>query len=195
MISYFFVKIMTTEELEEKLEAGVETQTLDFKRAIDWNVDCLAKDILALSNVQDGGYVIIGVDDGTFQRQGVSVQQKETYEIDIMKDQMAAFADPHVNFTVDFPQDRNGLIYVVIKVFPFEEIPVICRKNGRDAKAGVLYYRNKNRRVESAAISNSYDMRGVIELAAIKMMQRKVGVGFMIRGSVKQKMDEEIKGL
>ena len=186
---------MTTEELEEKLEAGVETQTLDFKRAIDWNADCLVKDILALSNVQDGGYVIIGVDDGTFQRQGVSVQQKETYKIDIMKDQMAAFADPHVNFTVDFPQDRNGLIYVVIKVFPFEEIPVICRKNGKDAKVGVLYYRNKNRRVESAAISNSYDMRGVIELAAIKMMQRKVEIGFIIKGSVKQKLDEELNGL
>ena len=121
---------MTTEELEEKLEAAVETPALDFKRAGDWSVDCLAKDILALSNMQYGGYIIIGVDDGTFQRKGISVQQRETYKIDVMRDQMTACADPHVNFTVDFPQDRNGLVYAVIKVFPFDEIPVICRKNG-----------------------------------------------------------------
>jgi predicted HTH transcriptional regulator len=186
---------MTTQELEEKLEGAAETQTIEFKGACDWNVISFAKDILALANVQDGGYIIIGVEDGTFKRQGISNHQKMTYNIDIMRDQMTSFADPHVNFTVEFPPDRNDIEYAVIRVFQFEEIPVICRKNSGDTKAGLIYYRNKNRRVESAPVSNSYDMRDIIELATVRMMQRKTELGFRVEQSVKKKLDEELKGL
>lgn len=186
---------MTTQELEEKLEGATETQTVEFKNACDWNINIFAKDILALSNVQDGGYIIVGVEDGSFTRKGITIQQKETYKIDVMKDQMTSFADPHVNFIVDFPKDRNQKEYAVIRVFQFEEVPVICRKDSSDTKAGTLYYRNKNRRAESAPISNSYDMRDIIKLATVRMMQRKVELGFTVVPSVKKKLDDELKGL
>ena len=45
---------MNTQELEAILEGGTETQKIEFKGACDWNVRSLAKDILALSNVQEG---------------------------------------------------------------------------------------------------------------------------------------------
>lgn len=186
---------MTTEELEEKLEAGTETQTTEFKCACDWNVNSLAKDILALSNVRDGGYIIIGVEDGSFVRQGVTTSQKESYKIDIMRDQMTAYADPHVDFSVSFPKDSGGKEYIAIKVFPFRDIPVICRKNNGDVKIGVLYYRNRNRRTESAAVSNSYDMRDIIQLATVKMMQGMTELGLTVDNSTKQKLDKELGGL
>ncbi|MCM8760413.1 MAG: ATP-binding protein, partial [Candidatus Omnitrophica bacterium] len=63
---------------------------------------------------------------------------------------MAKYADPHVNFVVDFPKDRNGKEYAVIRVFQFEEVPVICKKNSTDTTAGVIYYRSKSTRVGSA---------------------------------------------
>lgn len=118
---------MTTEELEEKLEGGTETQTIEFKEACEWDEKIFAKDILVLSNVQDGGYIIIGVkelNNGTFEREGISATQKASYKIDEMKDQLTKYADPHVNFIVNFPKDRNGKEYAVIRVFQFEEVPV-----------------------------------------------------------------------
>ena len=173
---------MTTEELEAKLEGGAETQTLDIKAAGNWNVHAMAKDILAMSNVQDGGYIIIGVEDGTFARQGITPEQKATYNVDIMRDQMASYAEPRVIFNVYFPQDTTGIEYAVIRVFPFDEVPVICARDNADVHAGVIYYRNTNARVQSAAVSNAYDMRDIITNAAAKMMQRLVEKGFTVQG-------------
>lgn len=189
---------MTTEELEAKLEGGTETQTIEFKGACNWDDKIFAKDILAMSNIQDGGFIIVGMKelgDGTFEREGITEEIKASYKIDEMKDQMTKYADPHVNFVVDFSKDRNGKEYAIIRVFQFEEVPVICRKDSTDTKAGVVYYRNKNRRVESAQVSNSYDMRDIIKIATVKMMKRKTELGFTVKQSVKKKLDDELKGL
>lgn len=186
---------MDTQELEEILEGGAETQRIEFKAMCNWDVTSLAKDILALSNIRDGGYIIIGVKDATFERQGVNASQKETYQVDIMKDQITAYADPHVMFSVVFPKDKDGKEYVVIKVSEFEDVPVICRKNSADTRSGTLYYRNKNRRVESAPISNSYDMRDIITQAAIKMMRRIDDYDLKVESSVGDKLNEELEGL
>jgi len=60
--------------------------------------------------------------------------------------------------------------YAVIRVYEFEELPVICKKDSNDTKTQIIYYRNKNRRIESAAISNSNDLRDLILLATRKML-------------------------
>jgi predicted HTH transcriptional regulator len=188
---------MTTEELEELLEAGVETQRIDFKGPCEWDVENVAKDILALSNVQDGGWIIFGVreENNAFVRCGVSPDQKDTFRVDKMRDQMSAFADPHVNFGVEFPKDKQGLEYVAIKVMPFEEVPVICKKNSRETRRATIYYRNMDRRVESGPVSNSYDLRAIIELATVKMMQSKRKLGFSVEPGVKKQLDDELEGL
>lgn len=190
---------MTTKELEEKLEGGTETQTIEFKEACNWNVNIFAKDILALSNVQDGGWIVVGMKEAKdgFERKGINQKQRVSYKIDEMRDQMTKYTDPHVNFIAEFPKDKSGEIYAVLRVFQFEEIPVICRNNCQSAgiHAGVIYYRNKNRRVESASVSNSYDMRDIIKFATVRMMQRKKELGFSVEETVKKKLDKELEGL
>jgi predicted HTH transcriptional regulator len=193
---------MDTKELEIKLEGQAETQAIDFKQAGHWDVNSLAKDILAMSNVRDGGFIIIGVKEGEqgFEREGVTEAIRATYKIDEIKDQMTQFADPHVDLMIHFPKDKNGLEYIVIRVLQFEEIPVICRKESPAAgtHAGVLYYRNKDRRTESASVSNSYDMRTIIESATVKMMQRRMESGFVVKTdktTTRKKLEEELEGL
>jgi predicted HTH transcriptional regulator len=192
---------MTIEELESKLQGGTETQTFEVKGACDWNVKCLAKDILAMSNVQEGGDIVIGIEDGSFNRQGVTAAQKASYKIDIMKDQMAPYADPHVNFLVGFVTDNTGKEYIIITVLPFEETPVICGKDKSDVHAGDIYYRKKSGRVQSSRVSNSYDMREIITNATAKMMKQLIRMGLNAREVVdvatqtKKKLNDELNGL
>jgi predicted HTH transcriptional regulator len=200
---------MNTQELEIHIQGQTELPTLDFKAACIWEVLKYAKDILAFSNVQDGGLIIVGIEDGTFSRQGITPTQRDSYKIDVMRDQMTSFADPHVNFSVDFPSDNDGRQYACIRIEPFDEIPVICRKDSADTRAGVIYYRNRNRRIESAAVSNSYDMREIIEVATVRMMLKKQRVGFPVDKATRQpaeidadeiadaraKLNKELEGL
>ena len=186
---------MKIEEFEAILEGSAESPRVDFKTSCLWDVKKFAKDILAISNLQDGGFLIVGIEDKTCKRIGIKAEHKASYSIDIMKDQMSPYADPHVNFIVEVQKDRNGTEHIVIKIFEFTDIPVICKKESEDTKAGTIYYRNNNRKVESAAVSNTHDMRNLIELATIKMMQRKISLGFTVSDSTKEKFDEELKGL
>lgn len=174
---------METEELERILEGGAETPQVDFKESCPWNARSFAKDVLAMSNTIDGGRIIIGVKEkpkGTFIREGVLPEHKPTYQVDIMKDQLAKYADPFVELTVSFPKDLNGTEYSVIRIEPFREVPVICRVPDKDEGliVGGVYHRNRNKRVESALVSNSYDMRDIVERAMIKMRYRAKQIGY-----------------
>jgi predicted HTH transcriptional regulator len=186
------------EQLERLLEAATETQTFEVKGAMKWDDKSLAKDILAFANVRDGGHIVIGVEDGTFARQGVDAEILASYQLDVMRDQMTKYADPHVDFSVSFPKDREGKQYVVIRVLSFREVPVICRKNSTDVREGAIYYRTTNRRPESAPINNSYDMRDLITTAAARMRDnfRRLGVDLTpVDSDWQRKLDSELGDL
>jgi len=161
---------------------------------------------LTSEKIYDDGVIIkitlFNTKDKTFKRLGVSSEHMKTYVIDIMKDQMTKYADPHVQFEVKFVKDRDGLYFVLIHVLPFRDIPVICRCDDPKAgtKKGTLYYRNSNRRPESAPISNSYDMRDVIEMASYRMMQQKTKLGLTTaepgnNTQNRQILEDELEGL
>lgn len=186
---------MGTEELEALIEGQAESQNLDFKGECAWDAASFAKDILAMSNVQDGGTILIGVEDATWKRQGVSDQVEETYNFDKMKDEMSSFADPYVDFLIYKPKDRDKKQYVVIRVLPFREVPVICKRDSKQTKKGAIYYRNIDRRPESAIVSNAYDMRNIIEVAVARRMKRIRELGFTVETGDRERLDNELEGL
>lgn len=166
------------------IEGGGETPNVDFKCSCPWDVRSFAKDVLALSNVVDGGRLVIGVAErpkGMFIPEGVTTEHKKTYQIDVMKDQLAKYADPFVELAVNFVNDpEDGKDYVIVRVEPFKEVPIICKRS--DPSAGLveggIYYRNRNRKVESALVSNSYDMRDIVERSMLKMRYRASKIGY-----------------
>ena len=165
---------MVVADIDTLLEGAEETDVLEFKEAMPWG-DGLIKDILAMANLQDGGRIVIGIEDETYVRQGISDSQIATYKSDIMRDQVAPFADPFVEFTTSVRADRNGLRYVVIVVSPFRELPVICKRDGgpkNELQAGAIYYRSPVRRPQSARVSSASDMRSIVEVAAARQLQR-----------------------
>ena len=48
-----------------------------------------------MSNLPDGGYIVIGVDeeDNEFKRTGVDEIDRKTYCLDLMRDQISKYAD------------------------------------------------------------------------------------------------------
>jgi len=173
---------MDTAGLEALLEGSAESPSLDFKEAMSWKKDALVRDILAMANVQDGGTIVIGVretEQGAFERQGISEEQRQTYDADAMKDQVSPYADPHVEFGVSFPADNAGLLYAVIEVRPFSELPVICGKSGSEVKEGDIYYRSADRRPASARVSSSNDMRDIIERAIARRHAKLMQLGLI----------------
>lgn len=170
---------MTAEELNELLQGAQESDTLEFKGAMGWDVG-LIKDILAMCNVQDGGRIVIGIEDETLVRQGVSQEQLDSFVPDTMMDRVGVFADPHVSFSVDKVSDTAGLQFVVITVAPFERTPVICARDGgtrNELQCGTIYYRSKTGRPKSARVGNANDMRDIIERAAIQAMRHFQNLG------------------
>jgi predicted HTH transcriptional regulator len=163
---------VNTEDIEALLTGAEETDVLEFKAAVSWDRNLFVKDILAMANVIDGGRIVVGVEDGTFTRQGLTPEQIATYEIGEMRDGIAPFADPRVVFRMETVADAADRRFVVIEVSAFEEVPVICRRDGADVRAGVIYFRSRTRRPESAAVANSSDMRDLVERSAALSARR-----------------------
>ncbi|MBY0301189.1 MULTISPECIES: helix-turn-helix domain-containing protein [Sphingomonas] len=186
---------MNTEDIEALLTGAEETDALEFKGAVSWDRNLFVKDILAMANVIDGGRIVIGVEDGTFVRLGLSAEQVASYRIDEMRDGIAPFADPRAVFRMETVTDAAGLRFVVIEVSPFEDVPVICKRDGADVRAGVVYFRSRTRRPESAAVANSTDMRDLVERSAALSARRLRRIGFVPELQPGPDYDAELGGL
>lgn len=193
---------MTPEELEALLGGAEETDKLEFKQAMVWHKLSLAKDILAMANVLGGGRIIVGVEDGTFARQGLSDAQIASYVPDAMRDQVAEYADPEVVFSVKFPVDFAGRQYVVIEVSEFAELPVICKRDGQqdqnkatEVQRGTLYFRSRAQKPQSARVSSSNDLRKIIERAVVKRFAQLRDIGFGAAQEPLNTLDAELDGL
>ncbi|PWE57899.1 ATP-binding protein [Metarhizobium album] len=185
---------MTTEELEEILEGAEEIDSLEFKQAMTWSKNSLVKDILAMANIENGGRIIFGVTDD-FQRQGLTEEQIASFDLDTMRDHVGEFADPYVRFSKAIVEDVGGRKYVVVDVAPFDDVPVICRRDGAEVVKGAIYYRSRTRRPQSAMISNSGEMRDLIDIAVVRRARRNQRIGLAVRLEPGYNFDAELGGL
>lgn len=194
---------MKSDELERVLEAAAELPGLDFKTSTVWDVKTFVKDILAMANTEDGGVIIVGVSEEPrpatgFKRDGVPSDVASTFKPDVMKDQVEAFADPFVEFSVEIVADLKGLNYVVIKVAPFFDQPVICKHDGKDVNKGDIYYRKPRGRPQSCRIDSAHDMRNLLMVAHARMNRTIARLGLRVLDvddPFVSRLDNELEGL
>ena len=169
---------MSEDILVQLITHGHEERNLEYKRDVSWKNTSirskLIKSILAMSNIPDGGAIVIGVEEvgGSFIPKGVSETNLNTFKQDDISSKVSTYADPYVEVTVtQVKYDERE--YVVIQVKEFADIPVLCKKDGPEGlQIGHLYTRPR-RKIESVPVPSQIEMREIINLAIDKGMENQ----------------------
>jgi hypothetical protein len=172
----------SSDELIRFIEAAGESANIDAKGPMEWDGGeasaGLTKDILALANCRDGGVIVIGKEEpqpGRFVLTGLSEPQAASFETTKVATWVNNHCSPPVSL-VCHRQEHQSLLFVVIAVSEFHDVPVICTKQyevpspGKGPKVllrkGAVYVRTAN--AESAPLSSVEEMRQLVGLATTK---------------------------
>jgi len=173
-------------ELSDIVFHGREERNIEYKSSVSWN-DAktkakITKCILAMSNIRDGGYLIIGDEDKTFNPIGMTNEDFDSFNQDDLNSHIANFADPFVDITV-YSQEHEGRKFIIIRINEFHEIPIICKKNGDENLKAASVYTRPRQKYESSVISSQTEMREIIDMAinkALRNFQEKATIaGFL----------------
>jgi predicted HTH transcriptional regulator len=178
-----------SEEYRAIIYAGSEDRNREYKQSFPWERSThgktmakIVRTILAMSNLRDGGHVVIGVEEGiSYQPTGMHVDHLETFSYDKVADFVRNFADPYAKFSLDVVH-LDGVDFVVISVSGFDEFPVVCRSSYADILAeGAVYTRPRSGCPRSASISRYVDMRELLDLAVERGIRRFLGMQARVR--------------
>ena len=171
---------MKPDELREAIAFGREQRGVEFKGpGRRDNPDFMAKvarAILGMANTEDGGVVVLGVAEEGLKlvELGLGPDAAATWNHDHVHGWVQNYADPYVEFEVEIVV-LDAKNFVAISVRPFDESPIICKKDHQESKPkgspsgspswtlrqGTLYYRGRGKN-ETVAVSNHVEMREIL---------------------------------
>lgn len=161
-------------ELTELIIHEREERNLEYKGSMNWSSNTtkakVTKSVLAMSNIKDGGYLVLGVDEGSddvWTANGMSENDFESYNQDHVSAHIANYADPFAEITVS-KQIYDEKRFVIIQVLEFQELPVICKRDGAENLTNGVIYTRTRRMFESAPVQSQTEMREIIEMAVDK---------------------------
>lgn len=159
-----------------EMVGDMERRNMEFKKGMAWtDLRCvLTRTVMAMANLKGGGKIIIGIKEGTSRTPvlaGMSREDFDSYNPDDMASFVNEYAEPSVA-VVPLKKTYGGKHYVILDVKEFDEVPIVCKKDGRkeckdDLRRGSVYHRPK-RKVESTDRFDYADMRELVDLAATK---------------------------
>ena len=165
-------------ELRDRLiKSGFEeTRELEFKRGSRWKdiKHLVVKAVLAMSNLEHGGLVVIGIDEDRSDAErlaGMDEEASATFRADEVSEFINRYADPPVQIKMR-KISEEGRHFVVLPVPEFDYQPILCKKSlDRDGKKyleeGRLYYRPRGK-VESTSRLTHHEMRELLDMAVVK---------------------------
>jgi hypothetical protein len=163
------------ERIETSLSLIEEHPTIEFKEDQKWDTlkQKIVRTALAMANLEDGGIIVIGVSerDQTRTITGVSDENLATYEGDTIKQAIDGIASSPVRLEVAIHLHDDKHL-VAIRVLPFDDLPIVCKRDGDGIKEGQLFYRPSTGGVRTAVLSNERDMLDLIQRAAFKQMAK-----------------------
>jgi len=173
-----------SQELIDLILHGREERNLEYKESMSWKEADdkvkITRCILGMSNIRDGGSIVLGVEDQSFEPVGMDPDHFRSFNQDDVDDFVAERADPFVEIEVT-PVPHDGKEFIVIQVKEFEELPVICRKEtrlknrraGPYLRRGATYVRSRRKR-ETVEVPSQTEMREIIDLAVDKGVRRLI---------------------
>jgi len=169
---------MDEKEFLELIGIGQERRNLEFKQSTPGN-DArfkakIAKAILGFTNIRDGGYIVIGLEkqnDGLHKSVGVQPKHLATYNGDNVASHIARYAEPYVKFDLEVVNFK-GESYVVVRIYEFEDTPVICKKDyPQILRKGAIYTRSY-RMPETVEVPSQTEMREILEITTEKRVKK-----------------------
>jgi tetratricopeptide (TPR) repeat protein len=139
-----YEELLSEGKIADLLKLKYEAPTLDYKETFDISNKFiehreyleLVKDLAAFSNTE-GGYIIYGVEDGTYIKKGLAP------EISINENKLNSYIEQYLNKHIDYiisdyiNDEELRFIIILIKPSKFER-PTVIRKDGQfqDTKTG-----------------------------------------------------------
>lgn len=178
--------LLSSVDWRELIYRGVESQTLDYKAAQDWNAlprvgkAKFARHAMAMANTK-GGYIVVGVgedENGNPTRYtGLTESQLRSFDPSTVGQFVNLFADPGIDFDIVRPE-VDGRYYAVFAIRRFGGLPHVCADHcGDELQQGVFYTRTPDARSRSAYRAS--ELHGLVQRALRN--QREV-LGRMLRG-------------
>jgi predicted HTH transcriptional regulator len=196
------------DRVQGMLDLLQEARAVDFKRAAPWDQlkQGIPKDILAMSNLRDGGIIVVGIEEGNkeWNCTGMTDEQLNTYNADNMIDHVNKYASPPVTFDVVKHADMEGLTYLVIQAHEFEERPVVCKRNCADELREGAFYIRPLGKPESREVQTADEMHDLLDLAVEKRTRNflhqihRAGINLetvQLEKTDADRFDEELEGL
>ena len=167
--------MVTQEELENLLAQGHELRPLEVKGPASIEdtsfVARVARAVMAMGNLRDGGLVVIGIADTHIAAMlpGLDAAQlAEWPDFDRVTAALAKYSDPPVSFELHMFTLRSGADVVVLEVEEFEHDIHICKKSYQGVlQDGHTYVRPRGE-PRSVMVPSSADMRELHNLAVDK---------------------------
>jgi predicted HTH transcriptional regulator len=137
----------------------------------------VVKSILAMSNLSDGGHIVIGVKEvseaeGRYEPVGMRSDHLDTFSSDALADFVRNYADPYAKLDVEVVS-LDGRDFIVISVSSFDETPVICKRDYASILSeGAIYIRSRSGRPRSEPVTLYVDMRELMDLAIDRGVRR-----------------------
>jgi predicted HTH transcriptional regulator len=166
-------------ELYELVSIGEQRRNVEIKRSMSWNNPNtkakIVKVILAMSNIRDGGYLIFGFEENgdSYLPVGINEDDLNSFDYDDVKSHVARFADPYVAFSMEIIEDEDdGKKFIVFTIKEFEEVPVICKRNGlENLREGDIYTRSR-RLPSTTKVPTQSEMREIMDLGIEKGIRK-----------------------